>query len=258
MRTIIQVLVFIVGGVALALYGVFHVRKRVPIEVQMEQNEVAGFFIAVLGVVYGVLLAFAVILVWEQYDGAKTTAEHEANELGDVYGLAIALSEPTRSAIHQAALAYARGVIDEEWEDMSKGRESSNAWRQLEELWNLARRFEPNGAREQAIHQALLARMNDLTDYRRIRLLVARDGLPTLVWAVLIGGSVVTVVFTYFFGLKSYRAQLAMTALYVSAIGFVLFLVAAMDYPYTGIVKLKPHAMELVLRRIQLLERAGN
>ena len=32
MRTIIQVLVFIVGGLALALYGVFHVRKRVPIE----------------------------------------------------------------------------------------------------------------------------------------------------------------------------------------------------------------------------------
>ena len=119
---------------------------------------------------------------------------------------------------------------------------------QLEALWNLARRFEPEWSAG-ASHPSRAAR----ADERPHRLSpdtapVARDGLPTLVWAVLIGGGVVTVVFTYFFGLVMIAAQLAMTALYVSSIGFVLFLVAAMDYPYTGIVKLKPHAMELVLR----------
>jgi hypothetical protein len=73
---------------------------------------------------------------------------------------------------------------------------------------------------------------------------------------VLIGGGVVTVLFTYFFGLKSFRAQLLMTGLYVTAIGFVLFLVAAIDYPFTGSVSIKPEAMEMVIQRMQALDAA--
>src|SRR5690606_5500143 len=114
-ETIVQALVFIVGSVALALFGLVHVRRRVPLDVQMEQNEVAGFCIAVLGVVYGVLLAFAVILVWEQFEDARTIAETEANELGDIYHLAIGLPDPLRGELQTAALDYANVVIHEEW-----------------------------------------------------------------------------------------------------------------------------------------------
>jgi hypothetical protein len=257
-QTILQALVFIVGSVVLALFGVVHVRKRVPLEVQMEQNEVAGFFIAVLGVVYGVLLAFAVILVWEQYGDAKAIAEREANSLGDIYSLAAGLPEPRRSQIHQEVRAYARVVIDEEWAIMSSRRESAEAWRRIDALWSLARDFEPGGSREQTLQAQLLSDLDEMNDDRRMRLLAARDGVPGLIWTVLIGGGVMTVLFTYFFGLKNLRAQLAMTALYVASIGFVLFLVAAIDYPYTGVVSIKPEALELVLQRVELLERAGN
>jgi hypothetical protein len=54
--------------------------------------------------------------------------------------------------------------------------------------------------------------------------------------------------------LKSVRAQLAMTALYVAAIGFVLFLIAAVDFPFDGAVKVQPRAMQIVLERIELVE----
>ena len=123
--TLLQALVFIVGSVALALYGVLHVRRRVPLATQMEQNEVAGFFIAVLGVVYGVLLAFAVVVVWEDFEDARTIAEREANSVGDVYRLAAALPEPSRTAVQQQARAYARMVIDDEWPMLERGRELS-------------------------------------------------------------------------------------------------------------------------------------
>src|SRR5215210_8627964 len=96
MQTLLLALVFIGGSVGLALFGAVHVRRRVDLATQMEQNEVAGFFIAVLGVVYGVLLAFAVIVVWEGYGDAQTTAEREANSVGDLYRMAEALPEQTR------------------------------------------------------------------------------------------------------------------------------------------------------------------
>ena len=254
METIVQALVLIVGSVVLALLGLYNVRRRVPLEVQMEQNEVAGFFIAVLGVVYGVLLAFAVIVVWEDLDEARDTAEREANSVGDLYRIAGGLPDSIRRPLQEQTLAYARSVVVEEWPMLRHGGESPNSGAAIESIWTLIQRFDPNGAREEALYDKLLDEVQEINDERRMRLLASRDGIPYLVWAVLIGGGVVTVLFTYFFGLKNFRAQIAMTVLYVSSIGFVLFLVASIDYPYSGSVSVRPEAMEAVIQRIEQVE----
>ena len=257
METILQALVFIVGSVVVALFGVLHVRRRVPLTVQMEQNEVAGFFIAVLGVVYGVLLAFAVILVWEQFEDARIIAEQEANEVGDVYHLANGLNGPVCTQIQTAAIEYAKVVMHQEWPLMASRVESPPAWRTLGSIWSPIWQFTPSNPSEEAIYAALLQRMDNLTDARRMRLLASRARVPKLIWGVLIGGGVVTVLFTYFFGIKNRRAQMAMTSLYVASIGFVLFLVAAIDHPYAGAISIQPEALELVLWRIETIENAG-
>jgi hypothetical protein len=254
--TIVQFLVFIVGSVVLALLGVVVVRQHVPLDVRVEQNEVAGYFIAVLSVVYGVLLAFAVVVVWEDFEEARRTAEREANSVGDLYRIAETLPDPVRQAVQEQAVSYARAVVDDEWPMLDEGRESAGALRQMEALWSAMDRYEPNGEREAAIYAQLLDEIQDVNDERRMRLLASRHGIPPLVWAVLIGGGIMTVLFTYFFGLKSFRGQLAMTALYVAAIGFVLFLIAAVDYPFSGVVSIKPEAMERVVQRIEQLEAA--
>ena len=251
LETLVQALVFIVGSVVLALLGVVHVRRRVPLDVQMEQNEVAGFFIAVLGVMYGVLLASAVIAVWEDYEDARITVEREANSVGDFYRTAEGMPAESRRLLQERVVAYARSVVTEEWRLMGRGGESLDSLDRMDALWALLREVEPNGAREEALYDKLLDEVREIDDARRMRLLNSREGIPRLMWGVLIGGGIVTVLFTYFFGLKNFRAQLAMTALYVVSIGFVLFLVAAIEYPYSGNVSIKPEALERVIERIE-------
>jgi hypothetical protein len=254
LNTLLQALVFIVGSVVLSLIGVVAVRRTVPLATQMEQNEVAGFFIAVLGVVYGVLLAFAVVVVWEDYENARTDAEKEANSVADLYRLADGLQDPARSTIQQQVRTYVRVIIILEWPMLEQGQESTDALVELNTLWSVIRTYEPNGAREGALYEKMLDELEDISDERRMRILASREGIPALIWVLLIGGEIVTVLFTYFFGLRNLRTQLAMTALYVAAIGFVLFLIAAVDYPFDGAVRIQPHAMQLVLDRINLLE----
>jgi hypothetical protein len=255
-ETLVQALVFIVGSAALALYGVIHVRRRVPIDVQMEQNEVAGFFIAVLGVMYGVLLASAVIAVWEDLEEARMVAEREANAVGDLYRMAEGMPSSLRLPLQEQATAYARSVVFDEWPILRRGRESASSMDHMERMWILLRQYEPNGAREATLYDKMLDEVQHVNDERRMRLLASREGIPPLMWGVLIGGAVVTVLFTYFFGIKNIRAQLAMTALYVISIGFVLFLVAAVEFPFSGTVEVKPEAMEAVILRIEMLETA--
>src|SRR5918997_6166645 len=74
--------VLIVGGACLAaVAGLTLVQRLVPVTIRMEQNDVAGFIYAVLGVIYAVLLALVVIAVWEEFGRARVTVESEANAL---------------------------------------------------------------------------------------------------------------------------------------------------------------------------------
>src|ERR1700731_3735367 len=75
----------VLSGVAASLVGLFLVRRVVPHTVLKQHNDVVGFVYAVVGVVYAVLLAFTIVVCWEQYEGAARNIEEEASTVGDLY-----------------------------------------------------------------------------------------------------------------------------------------------------------------------------
>jgi uncharacterized membrane protein YgaE (UPF0421/DUF939 family) len=83
----------------MAVAGLLLVQRLVPPERREQHNDVAGFIYAVLGVAYAVLLAFVVIVVWQEYKTAQTNVESEANELAGVYFLASRLPESERTHV---------------------------------------------------------------------------------------------------------------------------------------------------------------
>jgi uncharacterized membrane protein YgaE (UPF0421/DUF939 family) len=97
-----------------AVAGLILVQHLVPAALRQGHNDVAGFIYAVLGVTYAVLLAFVVIVVWEEYERAKDTVETEANELAGIYFLADRFPEPDRERVQEFARSYARTVVEEE------------------------------------------------------------------------------------------------------------------------------------------------
>jgi hypothetical protein len=243
--------VVIVGGsVLLSLAGVILVRRWVPLPVLEAQNDVAGFIIAVLGVAYGVLLAFVIFVVWGQFEDTKSGVAREANALTDAFRLGQGLPEPGRHQIMELSRGYARVVVGEEWDTTGRGGESiesPRAWKLLDQFWQAVRETTPRTPTEQALYTQLLTEMHDLSSERKLRLLAAREGIPTLMWVVLVIGAVVTVAFTYFFGVKSLRAQLWMTAALAGTISLNLFLIAAVDYPFTGDLRVGPEAFQQAL-----------
>ncbi|MBV9749499.1 MAG: DUF4239 domain-containing protein [Acetobacteraceae bacterium] len=71
--------VLLVGLMTLvAMAGPVFVRRRVSLDRLRINNEVAGFKFAIVGVLYAVLLAFAVIVVWERFDDAESAVAQEA------------------------------------------------------------------------------------------------------------------------------------------------------------------------------------
>ena len=77
----LALLLLVVVPTFLTMCGPVIVRRLVGVELVKENNEVAGFKFATLGVVYAVLLGLAVIAVWEKFAKAEDATSQEAGAL---------------------------------------------------------------------------------------------------------------------------------------------------------------------------------
>lgn len=240
-------IVVVVGFVALSLAALMGVRSRVPLEQLKEQHDVAAACFAVVGGLYGIVLAFVLVSSWERFEEARERAEVEADALADLYRHSSALPAPIDSQLRGLVLAYAHAVIDDEWPAMSENRPSTRSTTLFNEMWSMLLAAPPGDAKQVVIFQNTLGKMDDFSDARRDRLLYARVGLPSIVWAFLVSSGVVTIAFSYFFGLRQIASQMLMTAALAGTIGAALVLIAEMQTPFSGSVRVAPYGFEQLL-----------
>ena len=242
-----MVLLFVAGAVG----GLVLVHRLVPIERRLEHNDVAGFIYAVLGVAYTVLLGLMVVAVWQDWQAAQDSATQEANDLAAVFWLAHGLPEPDGRHIQELARDYARVEVRVEWPLMRGGKSSPKPYDLLDGMKASLEAIHPTNEAQAALYNNELERLQELGGARRARLLEADQGLPAILWAVLLVGGVITVSFTYLFGLRSTTVHVLMVAALAFVIGLVLFTVAALDYPFRGDVRIGPEAFKQVLGRFE-------
>lgn len=82
-------------GTLLSMLGPALVRRYVDIKRLTANNEVAGFKFATIGVLYAVLLAFAIIVVWQKFSDAEVNVVREAGAAENLYRLSQGLNEKT-------------------------------------------------------------------------------------------------------------------------------------------------------------------
>ena len=111
--------------------------------------------------------------------------------------------------------------------------------------------MDPKTDAEQVLYEQGLERVHDLADARRDRLVEAREGIPLILWVVLVVGAIVTVGFTYLFGMNSNTTHTLMVAALALVIGLVLFTIGSLEYPFSGDVRLSPEAFHQVLARFE-------
>lgn len=238
----------IVGATALvAIAATYVVRKRVDEQVHRANNEVGGIMFAAVASVYGVLLAFSVLVVWQTYEETRVTVEQEANALVDIFRIARELPAPYDSQLRAEAVQYARSVIDDEWGTMAHGQAHAKTDAALEALWDLHTQLHIANLAEQAHESDFFHALQELGNERRIRLLQSRSELPTLLWVVLISGAIITVGFGLFFRAHNVRAHLLMSGLFAGLVALMLLLILELDNPFSGSTRIQPYAFDQAL-----------
>jgi hypothetical protein len=227
------VLTIIIGGIISRIF---------PQQIRLEHNDLAGFILAVIGVVYAVLLAFVAVSVWERFEAAETRTYDEASSLSLVYRDADDF--PQAREIRAGLRAYVKLVAEEEWPAMARGKQSAQADALIETIDAMIRHLDVKTMKEVDVHQQMLVAMDQALRDRDTRLTMSATGINAIMWMVLLLGAVVTVAFTYLFGYKHGPMRSVMSGSLGLLIGLVLFLTVSLDYPFRGGITIGPEAFD--------------
>jgi uncharacterized protein DUF4239 len=237
----------IVVPTLLAMAGTVLVRRRFGLERLSSNNEVAGFQFATVGVLYAVLLAFAVIVVWERFSDVEDSVAREGGAAATLYRLSDGMHREPGPTMRNRLTAYLESAISQDWPALAEGHASPATTRALADVYSAAMTYAPADDREALLMQEILSQLDNLVAARRDRVVKSPGVVPAVLWPVMFGGAIVTIGFTFFFGTKSLLAQTAMTGALSLLIFAVLLVIVTVNRPFAGTIKVYPEALVEVL-----------
>jgi hypothetical protein len=197
-------------------------------------------------VLYAVLVAFAVIMVWERFADAESAVAQEAGAATALYRLASG-ADPEATAMRGALSNYLTLAIEQDWPQMALDGKSNDVTSALNQVYATAMQLALRESRPTAVLTAMFTQLDALTQARRIRLHLAVGIVPPMLWAVLTVGGILTVTFTFFFGTKNLRAQILMTGILSVVVFMSLFVIVTIDHPFAGPVHVESEPLHAVL-----------
>ncbi|MBV8257558.1 MAG: DUF4239 domain-containing protein [Actinobacteria bacterium] len=222
------------GGTFLSVLGFLAVRRLVSPETRIENNEVGGILLGLLGAFYGIVLGFAIVVLFEDFRAADQSVKDETTALAQLYRSADLFPAANRAELGKAIAQYGIAVREIEWPLLRDGHESLRAHNLLGTMYTDVEAVTPHGPDQQAFYAKSVDALSNVVTARRARLNASSESLPTPFQVLLLGGAVVTIGFLFFFGSPNTRAHALMVAAVAAVISFSLLLVLLLAFPFSG------------------------
>jgi hypothetical protein len=247
MSSLLVSLAVILGTLAITAGGLLAFRKLVNVDVLKMDHDVTTALIAVLGTLYAIVLGLVVVDALSHREQAQIMESTEANALATIMHLSKTLPRDQRRTILRSELNYCDAVIDREWGMMNKGtapeRDTVNAF---DAIWDKVTACDPQTNKETNVHSCMLTALTELGNSRRFRIVTCNNGLPVLLWLILVVGGFFTIAFTFFLGAEKWKLQLFLTSIVSFMLSLNVLVVYFYSSPYKGDMRVEPTALKHV------------
>jgi len=239
----------VLGVVAVCIVAVLIVRRVAPPEALKEHNDFVGFAYSFVGVIYGVYLAFAAVIVWQHFDNTGAIVSREAEEVNELWHDAGGLPDaPATKALWRE---YAQTVATQDWKVMEENdgapMPSARVWRTLWRRYT-SMRIAAGDVTGTAFLAESLRVLNELAATRRERLNADAAGVPPMMWTFVLAGGAGVILMTLFIGVRHRLLQIAVTTFVAALLTYAILIVAALADPFGGDMSVKPDAFIEVVK----------
>jgi hypothetical protein len=252
---IVSILILSAISITVFFFAEKLIRKNISHDSLIENHEVGGFLYNAVCVIYAVLMAFVVFAIWTNSDTTNSRIEGEANDLINLYYDAGAYPDSLKAEIQSTIRDYVKRVVYDEWPLLAEGKTDSTAQKSFIKLNRIYLSIKSNQVSNSEVLSQSLKSMHELRDFRRYRIMSSKQGMPDILWMVLILSSIVLISFTFFFSTKNKWHLHVMTAFLVFVSVLVLYLIYVLDHPFIGTDAIKPDAFQPIINIINRMNK---
>jgi hypothetical protein len=215
-----------------------------------KHNDVTSYYIAAVGVLYGLALGLIAVATYQNYSDADSKVTKEANAIGALFRDLDVYPQPIRATLEDDLRAYMDFIIQKEWPAHRRGEVPHEGEDLLETFEDRLITFEPVKEREKISHAQAVKSLDDVVEGRAYRLEAVGTALPGVLWGVVLIGAGITVGVTYLFWVENFKLHAVLVGSFAACLGLLVFLTAAMDNPFRGEFSVSPDAYESVLSNV--------
>ena len=215
-----------------------------------EYNDLVATTLATVGVFFGITLGLISVGAWQNFADVNVNVNQEVSAINVLYRSVSLYPEPNNNELRKNLKEYVYFVINEEWPAQRKGIVPKSGTDKVTAFQKNLYAYEPISESMKSVHAETISTFNEMIKLRRIRLQSVITGLPETLWLVIIFGSLLNIIIPWFLVYDRQFIQDLMIVLMAATIGLLVFLMAAMDYPFRGEFSVSPDSFVLMYERM--------
>jgi hypothetical protein len=209
-------------------------------------------FLSVFGTLYGILAAFVVFEVWNQYNRISELIEKEAQALEQLFRLSLYFRDETlMQRMRDGIGEYARLIIEGKFQKVAKGERNVQSGLALRKISEIIKDIAFDDDHDSIVFEQIVEHYGNLAQLRTERTNQSRNRLPSLLKLFIYIASV----FALLTFLLMPFATLAYGLMAVMFIGFlqamIFQIIEDLDNPFVGHWNLTPAPFERALKHIE-------
>jgi hypothetical protein len=194
--------------------------------------------------------------VWGEYRTAAMAINGECGALHGAAMLASALPAGAGIPVERAIAAYIGTVVNVEWPAMAGRHGSAEAVHQFQILMQQAANLSLTRPVDVADQSQIVSLLAQAHAFRETRTFELAQGMPMLMWIMLIGISVLLMGFVVFAGLEN-PGHMVFACVFTASTVLVLVLVRMLDFPFEGALALPDNDFVRLLGEVSVLARGS-
>lgn len=211
-----------------------------------------GAFVTVFGTLYGIMAAFVVFEVWNQYNETSALIDEEASGLERMYRLVLYFNDKlVEKAMKKAIFDYAHIVIEGKFSKIGYGIRNPKTGKAFREIFKVIRSIKFDDSRDSTVFPLIVEHSGKLNEVRVKRINQSLARLPIILKLFFFSSSVfVLITFLIMpFSLAWFHAFVVGVIAFLVAL--TIQLVQDLDNPFVGHFNLTPEPFERALNHIE-------
>jgi Protein of unknown function (DUF4239) len=201
-----------------------------------------------LGIIFGLLVGFVAVQVWNDFDKAKLAVATEASALRAVVLLDGSLPKEQRMHLRTLINRHIDEAVNREWSEMAHERLTLATLPTAPvEALQLTVSLKPQDEAQRTAQREIVAALHRALDARRQRIIVSQSNVGPVKWAAILLQGLCALIAIAMVHRDSRLACAKAVTIFATGIALSALMIAAYTRPFTGELSVGPELLQQVI-----------